>query len=155
MTWSRLVQVHGLVDFVHVGVVLVAALGAARVRVHGLVNCVRDGVLFFLSLGGKSLLTDSGWCLFRMSTECWTFACMLQRQVRTALVPMRKNHRQSVGHCQYATETGPHSSCCAEDRWVQLLWCCGVTVIMQLFPAVQVVRFSRDSVRQAVLVQGC
>ena len=36
-------------------------------------------------------LTDGGWCLFNI-------------------------HRQSVGHCQYATETGPHSACCAEDR---------------------------------------
>ena len=48
---------------------------------------------------------------------------------------------------------------------VQLVWCCGVTVIILLVPAVQVVRFSRDSVRQsarhscyahiAVLEQGC
>ena len=43
------VQVHGLVDFVHVGVLLVAAVGAARVRVHGLVDCVRDGVLLYVS----------------------------------------------------------------------------------------------------------
>ena len=33
---------------VPVGVLLVAALGAARVRVRGLVDCVRDGVLLYV-----------------------------------------------------------------------------------------------------------
>ena len=97
VTWSRLVQVHGLVDAVHGGVLLVAALGAARVRFHGLVNCVRDGVLLSVPWWKVPVnmqpkfqhlcrLTDSGWCLFRLSTECWTLlVCYRDRSAQHLL----------------------------------------------------------------------
>ena len=57
VTWSRLGTSSWLcvVDFVRVGVLHVAALGAAWVRVHGLVDCVRDGVLLFCLLAVTSL----------------------------------------------------------------------------------------------------
>ena len=97
VTWSRLVQVHGLVDFVHVGVLLVAALGAARVRVQGLVDCVRDGVLLYapwwkvpVNMQPKfqqPLPIDRQWMVpFLFNDRVLDIAGVLQRQVCTALV---------------------------------------------------------------------
>ena len=42
-------QVHGLMDFVRVGVLLVAALGVPWYKFMALVDCVRDGVLVYVS----------------------------------------------------------------------------------------------------------
>ena len=94
VTWSRLVQVHDLVDCVHVGVLLVAALGAARVRVHGLTDCVRDGVLLYLlwwkvpvNMQPKfqqSLHIDRQWMVpFPFIDRVSDIAGMQQRQIRT------------------------------------------------------------------------
>ena len=119
VTWSRLVQVHGLVDFVHAGVLLVAALGAARVRVHGLVDCVRDGVLLYVSWWKVPVimqpkfrrLTDSGWCLFRSSTECWTLpVCYRDRYAQCILAEDWRVHNAVLGRSCY------HTRCCERQE---------------------------------------
>ena len=163
---------------------LVAALGVARVRVHGLVDCVRDGVLLYVPWWKvtvnmqpklqQSLPTDRQWMMpFPFIDRVLDIAGMLQRQVCTALsvqrtveipqlqfldlvvVPVLCNDKFGYRQCRKQWNCRKCSSCGVAD----------ITVIIQLIPAVQVARFSRDSVRQsaghssyahsAVLEQGC
>ena len=127
VTWGRLVQVHGLVDLpVHGDVLLVAALGAARVRVHGLVNCVRDGVLLVpwwkvpVNMQPKfqqSLPIDSQWKVpFPFIVRVLDIAGMLQRQIRTVYIVQKSG--ESTAHFLDVVVSVP---VVANDRneWVQ------------------------------------
>ena len=73
VTWSRLVQVHGLVDCVRGGVLLYVPWWKVHVTVQP-------------SSSSLCRLTDSGWCLFRSSTECPTLpVCYRDRSAQRLL----------------------------------------------------------------------
>ena len=129
---------------------------------------VYEMACFFMSPGGKSLwtcspsssslcrLTDSGWCLFRSSTECWTLpVCYRDRSAQRLLCRRLLRFHScsswpslSCPFCattSFGTDSAENSGIAAGAAPVVLWRHCDHTASSSS----PVVRFSRDSVRQS------